>query len=101
MRKIELMKKLTRKDTADYILHDRGSLTELAKYGKVHPIGSYRMDMMAWNDLDLDVENDNMSLEKLHRLTSFILEKFHPVWYEARRRSPQTVRRFGSMALKL
>lgn len=84
MRKIELMKKLTRKETADYLLHDCGLLAELTKYGKVHPIGSYRMDMMAWNDLDLDVENDGMSLEKLHRLTSFILEKFQPVWYEAK-----------------
>ena len=56
MRKIELMKKLTRKETADYLLHDCGLLAELTKYGKVHPIGSYRMDMMAWNDLDLDVK---------------------------------------------
>ena len=84
MRKIELMKKLTRKETADYLLHDCGLLEELTKYGKAHPIGSYRMDMMAWNDLDLDVENDSMSLEKLHCLTSFILEKFQPVWYEAK-----------------
>ena len=84
MRKIELMKKLTRKETADYLLHDCGLLAELTKYGKVHPIGSYRMDMMAWNDLDLDVENDDMSLEKLYCLTSFILEEFQPVWYEAK-----------------
>lgn len=84
MRKIELMKKLTRKETADFLLHDCGLLAELMKYGKVHPIGSYRMDMMAWNDLDLDVENDDMSLEKLHCLTSFILKKFQPVWYEAK-----------------
>lgn len=46
MRKIELMKKLTRKETADYLLHDCGLLDELTKYGKVHPIGSYRMDMI-------------------------------------------------------
>ena len=84
MRKIELMKKLTRKEIADFLLHDCGLLAELTKYGKVHPIGSYRMDMMAWNDLDLDVENDGMSLEKLYHLTAFILEKFQPVWYEAK-----------------
>ena len=42
------------------------------------------MGMMAWNDLDIDIENENMSLDKLHRLSQFIIEKFHPVWYEAK-----------------
>lgn len=78
------MQNKTRKETADYFLYDCGLLDELNKYGKVHPIGSYRMDMMAWNDLDLDVENDDMSLEKLHRLTAFIIERFQPTWYEAK-----------------
>ena len=78
------MQNLSRKEIADYLLHDCGLLAELSKYGAVHPVGSYRMDMMAWNDLDLDVENDGMSLEKLHGLTAFILEKFHPIWYEAK-----------------
>lgn len=74
----------TRKKTADYFLYDCGLLDELNKYGKAYPIGSYRMDMMAWNDLDLDVEYDGMSLEKLYRLTAFIIEKFRPTWYEAK-----------------
>ena len=81
---VRYVRNLTRKETADYLLYDCGLLEELTKYGKVHPIGSYRMDMMAWNDLDLDVENDGMSLEKLYHLTAFILEKFQPVWYEAK-----------------
>ena len=81
---VRYVRNLTRKESADYLLHDCGLLAELMKYGNVHPIGSYRMDMMAWNDLDLDVENDGMSLEKLYRLTSFIWEKFQPVWYEAK-----------------
>ena len=78
------MQNLTRKEAAEYLMQDCGLLEELGQYGTVHPIGSYRMDMMAWNDLDLDVENDAMSLQKLHCLTSFILEKFQPVWYEAK-----------------
>lgn len=36
------------------------------------------------NDLDIDVENDKMSLEKLYELTAFILKTFHPFWYEAK-----------------
>lgn len=42
------------------------------------------MDMMAWNDLDIDVENDKMSLDKLYSLTDYIIKTFHPVWYEAK-----------------
>lgn len=73
-----------RKETAGYFLYDCGLLEELKKYGKPHIIGSYRMDMMAWNDLDIDIENDNMSMEQLYQLTSFILDRFHPTWYEAK-----------------
>lgn len=42
------------------------------------------MDMMAWNDLDIDIENDSMSLEKLYELSAFIMNTFHPLWYEAK-----------------
>ena len=74
----------SRKEKADYFLYECGLLEELKKYGVPHIIGSYRMDMMAWNDLDIDIENEGMSMEKLYRLTAYILEKFHPVWYEAK-----------------
>ena len=74
----------TRKEKADYFLHDCGLLDELKKYGVPHMIGSYRMDMMAWNDVDIDVEHTDMSLDQLHRLTAFILERFRPTWYEAK-----------------
>lgn len=75
---------MTRKAQADYILHQCGLLKELNKCGCPHTIGSYRMDMMAWNDLDIDVENDEMSLEKLYSLSDYIVKTFHPVWYEAK-----------------
>ena len=54
---------MSRKEQADFILYKCGLLDELKKYGCPHIIGSYRMDMMAWNDLDIDVENSGMSLE--------------------------------------
>lgn len=75
---------MTRKAQADYILHQCGLLKELNKCGCPHTIGSYRMDMMAWNDLDIDVENNEMSLEKLYSLSNYIVKTFHPVWYEAK-----------------
>ncbi|MCH5315149.1 MAG: hypothetical protein J1E81_04490 [Eubacterium sp.] len=76
--------KVNRLEQANHILYDLGLLNELNKYGKSHIIGSYRMDLMAWNDLDIDVENDSMSLSKLHHLTNFILDNFKPTWYEAK-----------------
>lgn len=73
-----------RKEQADRILYDLGLLCELEKYGSVHLVGSYRMDAMAWNDLDIDVSNKAMNTEKLYRLTAFIIKTFSPTWYEAK-----------------
>ena len=39
---------------------------------------------MAWNDLDIYVENDAMCRKKLYQLTSYIFGRFMPVWYEAK-----------------
>lgn len=73
-----------RKAEADRLLYTYGLLDRLGKIGKPHIIGSYRMDMMAWNDLDIDIENDAMSMEKMYELSAFILHTFRPVWYEAK-----------------
>ena len=75
---------MTRREQAGHILYQCGLLEELKAYGCPHIIGSYRMDMMAWNDLDIDVENDKMSLDKLYTLSDYIIKTFHPVWYEAK-----------------
>lgn len=69
---------------ADRILYEFGLLDKLKKIGNAYIIGSYRMDMMAWNDLDIDIENQDMSQKKLYELTAFIIERFHPLWYEGK-----------------
>ena len=75
---------------ADRILYKYGLLDMLRAIGTPHIVGSYQMDMMAWNDLDIDIENDKMSLSKLYRLTGQILEAFRPSWYEAKEeRTPE------------
>lgn len=51
--------KVNRLEQANHILYDLGLLNELNKYGKAHIIGSVRMNLMAWNDLDIDVKNKN------------------------------------------
>ena len=73
-----------RKAKADRILYEFGLLRKLEEMGTPHIIGSYRMDMMAWNDLDIDIENESMSLNKLYELSAFIMSTFKPVWYEAK-----------------
>ena len=73
------------KNNADKLLYDFGLLNELKNYGTPYIVGSYAMDLMAWNDLDIYVSNEAMSKEKLYELTSFILRTFHPVWYEAKK----------------
>lgn len=78
------MNNVVRKSQAERILYEFGLLKKLEEIGMPHIIGSYRMDMMAWNDLDIDIENDEMSLDKLYELSAFILDTFHPTWYEAK-----------------
>ncbi len=73
------------KNNADKLLYDFGLLNELNNYGTPYIVGSYAMDLMAWNDLDIYVSNESMSTEKLYEMTSFILNTFHPVWYEAKK----------------
>lgn len=73
-----------RKQRADKILYEMGLLDYLGHIGTPHIIGSYKMDMMAWNDLDIDVENHAMDSGELYKLTQYILNTFHPIWYEAK-----------------
>lgn len=78
------MDNIGRKKNAERILYECGLLKRLRQIGAVHIVGSYRMDMMAWNDLDIDIENDSMSLEAMYDLSAFITSAFHPMWYETK-----------------
>jgi hypothetical protein len=88
------------KANADRILYEFGLHHKLEEIGTAHLIGSYRMDMMAWNDLDIDIENQNMSLEMLYELTAFIIERFHPVWYEGKQEINDKGKKSCSLTLK-
>lgn len=69
---------MTIKEKADRILGETGLLERLGEIGAPHVIGSYKMDMMAWNDLDIDVENTNMSIEKLYEAYGLYYQGFSP-----------------------
>ena len=78
------MEQLRRRQQADKILYDSGLFAWLENIGEPHVIGSYRMGMMAWNDLDIDIVNERMDTDRLYSLTAFVLEQFCPLWYEAK-----------------
>lgn len=73
-----------RKQQADKALYEMGLSAYLQKIGEPHIIGSYKMDMMAWNDLDIDILNARMDVSRLYQLTEYIISTFHPLWYEAK-----------------
>lgn len=75
---------MDRLEQANHILYNLELLKKLNEYGKPHLIGSVKMNLMAWNDLDIDIENESMSIHKIYQLTKFILENFNPTWYEAK-----------------
>ncbi len=54
------------KTNTDRILYEFGLLKKLKGVGKTHIIGSCRLNIMSWNGLDIDIENQNMSQEKLY-----------------------------------
>lgn len=68
------MNSAKRRQQADKILYDIGLWNYLQEIGEPHIIGSYKMDMMAWNDLDIDIVNEHMNISKLYQLI-FLMQK--------------------------
>ena len=60
------MNNADRKAQADRILYEFGLWNRIEEIGRAHIVGSYRMNMMVWNDLDIDIENNTMSLDKMY-----------------------------------
>lgn len=50
---------MTIKERADRLLSETGLVERLRKHGKVYITGSYYMDLMAWNDLDVYLQTDD------------------------------------------
>jgi len=72
------------KKNADKLLYNYGLINFLEKYGKSHIIGSYKMDLMVWNDLDIDIENKKVNMENIIEIAKFIIDKYFPIWFEGK-----------------
>lgn len=72
------------REEADSLLHDFGLLASLKRYGEVHPVGSYRMNMMVWRDLDVDLACDSISPEMMYSISAEINNRLNPYRFEGR-----------------
>ena len=68
---------LLRKE-ADDLLHGRGLLQLLEGYGTPHVVGSYSLELMAWRDLDLYLENDRTTETEFFELGGRLASLLRP-----------------------
>lgn len=78
------MNYIERKRMATLILNKTNLLDTLSEIGDICMVGSYVLDTMAWNDIDIYIENSAMSMDELYRMTEYIIRTYNPIWYEAK-----------------
>jgi len=64
---------------ADDILDKKGLRKILDRYGIVHVTGSYSLALMTWRDLDIYLENENLTEQKFFELGKEIVSLLNPV----------------------
>ena len=66
------------KEAADHLLEVSGLMDVLSKYGKPVPVGSYRMNLMAWEDLDISMAGPMPDAEQYRRITQEVEAALRP-----------------------
>ncbi len=80
-------------EEADRILHERGLLALLARYGRPEVTGSHRLDLMTWRDLDLYVVAEAWTVDRFLEMGRV---RLRPLSRHRRgRREPRPLRRAG------
>lgn len=72
------MKHLSIQDKANDFIHQSKILDILQKYGKPTLIGSYRMQVMVWNDLDFYIDLTDFHTDKYYSLAAELITKLKP-----------------------
>ena len=75
------MERLIR-EKADLLIEKNELMKLLAKYGKVHLVGSYRMQTMAWNDLDFYIETSDFDSELYCAAAAELITRLAPVRFD-------------------
>lgn len=65
-------------EKADDLMYNHGLLKLLPKYGDVYIVGSYRMGIMTWNDIDFYMDKSSLNSQNYYSLTSDIVKEMMP-----------------------
>ena len=65
-------------EKADALMYNHGLLNLLQKYGDVYIVGSYRMGIMTWNDIDLYMDKSSLNAHNYYSLTADIVKEMMP-----------------------
>lgn len=76
---------MTMREEAEHLLHGCGLLGVLRRYGEPVVTGSCSMDMMAWNDLDLYVVENDSIFAQWFALAHAVCDALQPVKVEVQR----------------
>ena len=75
------------KKEADEFLYDLGLMSVLQEYTHEDNIfisGSYKLDTMAWRDIDIYMDINNITQDIVYEMMFKFIGKFRPVWYESK-----------------
>lgn len=56
----------------------------LKPYGKIIITGSYALDLMAWRDLDLFLDVENIEQSDIYDISTRIFHAYKPTWFETK-----------------
>lgn len=56
----------------------------LSPYGKIIISGSYELDIMAWRDLDIFLDVENVEQSDIYAISNQIFQSYKPVWFETK-----------------
>ena len=65
-------------EKADDLMYNCGLLKLLQKYGDVYIVGSYKMGIMTWNDIDFYMDKSSLNEQNYYSLTSDIVKEMMP-----------------------
>lgn len=60
-------------ERADDLMYNHGLLKLLQKYGDIYIVGSYRMEIMTWNDIDFYLDQSGLDAQNYYGLSSDII----------------------------
>ncbi len=69
------------REKADELLYKYDLLKLISKYGDAYIVGSYRMGIMTWNDLDFYMDKSGLNAENYYQLASDILKEMLPIHF--------------------